>query len=229
MVGCSVTRQVNYVKPSVSDVYDNQTVALVRYDSLADSGQEIQIYCTAVWVGQYAILTANHCVDAIAEDFGAKSAVGLAGQYALKGEFADPFRNPSKTHGAQVVAVDPKHDLALLRAMGDVPMHLVAHLGSGIPDPGDKLTFVGHPGGLYWTHSFGWVAAYRPVFSEVSEFIEGPLLQVSAPIWYGNSGGGAFDWEGNLVGICSFKAGGPNTAFYVPVSSIKDFLLKALL
>jgi S1-C subfamily serine protease len=53
----------------------------------------------------------------------------------------------------------------------------------------------------------------------------GPWMQVSAPIWYGNSGGGAFDAEGSLVGIASFKALAPNVAFYVHLETIREFLL----
>jgi S1-C subfamily serine protease len=49
-------------------------------------------------------------------------------------------------------------------------------------------------------------------------------MQVSAPVWFGNSGGGAFNDEGEIVGIASFIMKGPSLGFFIPVDSIRPFL-----
>jgi S1-C subfamily serine protease len=132
-----------------------------------------------------------------------------------------------------VLAVVPEHDLALIEASGgNLPSHEVAEVGEENPAIGEKISVVGQVRGLYWTYVEGTVAQYRtdipergkPV-SEVNEIgFVGPYLQVSAPVWYGNSGGGAFDMDGKLVGIASFLTGAPHSCYFIHPDVIRGFL-----
>jgi len=187
-------------------------------------GEGMHIFCTGVWVGSYTILTANHCVEAVAEELGTENPKGLPVEYAIKQHAYDFGKDPSKVYLSSVLALDMPHDLALLRVTGVVPSHSVARLAQHVPSSGAFLDFVGHPGGLPWTHTKGVAAAYRTDLGPV-DWVQGPFLQVSGPVWFGNSGGGAFDTEGRLVGIASFiMRAPPLTGFYIPVESIKNFL-----
>ena len=120
----------------------------------------------------------------------------------------------------RVVAADPKHDLAVLAIdAADLP---VLSLGdSGEVHPGTEVVAIGHPLGLGNTISDGLVSGIREL---------GPglrLLQVSAPISTGSSGGPLLDELGNVIGISTLVVTkGQNLNFGVPVNYLKELLEK---
>lgn len=76
---------------------------------------------------------------------------------------------------------------------------------------GQTVYAIGAPQGLDRTLSQGLISALR-------EMNEGTVIQTSAAISPGSSGGGLFDAEGRLVGITTFQAkSGQNLNFAVPV------------
>ena len=84
------------------------------------------------------------------------------------------------------------------------------------------MCIVGHTTGLWWTYIEGDVSSSR---THVGKFSK--LLQISSPAWFGNSGGGAFNEDGKLVGISSWiytKA--PMVTFFVHGDVIRSFLVK---
>jgi serine protease Do len=105
---------------------------------------------------------------------------------------------------AKVIGTDPKTDLALIKVDGknDFP-HV--QFAQHEPRVGDWVIAVGNPFGLGGTVTAGIVSAQgRNIGS-------GPYddyIQIDAPINKGNSGGPAFDVNGNVIGI--------NTAIYSP-------------
>ena len=95
--------------------------------------------------------------------------------------------------GANVIARHASLDLLLLwvpreSGHGD----FVAPVASGIE--GENIFVIGHPEGLKFTLSTGIISR-----------LDDNILQVSAPISPGNSGGPVFDDKGNLVGIVVSK------------------------
>ena len=105
---------------------------------------------------------------------------------------------------AKVIGTDPKTDLALIKvdANKSLPYVKFANKDARI---GDWVVAVGNPFGLGGTVTAGIVSANgRDIGS-------GPYdnyIQIDAPINKGNSGGPAFDVEGNVIGV--------NTAIYSP-------------
>lgn len=102
-------------------------------------------------------------------------------------------------------------DLALLTA-NNPPEHPIA-LSGGLPAPGDTVYAMGHPNGLEYSFSSGEVAAVRELDGEL-------VIQTTAPISPGSSGGGLFDTRGHLLGIASFQVRpqfGQNLNFFVPI------------
>lgn len=139
-------------------------------------------------------------------------------------EAESPGLEPTAWHLSQVSGWDKRHDLALLTAVGQaIPAHESATLAKDVPGLGEHVHSVGHPRGLYWTFLEGTVAGYRGSIAGVDD-IDGPFLQVQAPIYYGNSGGGAFNDYGELIGTADFLMGVPSEGFYIPVVSIRNFL-----
>lgn len=76
---------------------------------------------------------------------------------------------------------------------------------------GQTVYAIGAPQGLDRTLSQGLISALR-------ETPDGTLIQTSAPISPGSSGGGLFDAEGRLIGITTFQTKmGQNLNFALPV------------
>jgi len=114
-------------------------------------------------------------------------------------KFAD-----GKEYQAKVVGTDPKTDLAVLKLKSDKTFPHVK-LAAKDPRVGDWVVAVGNPFGLGGTVTTGIVSANgRNIGS-------GPydnFLQIDASINKGNSGGPAFNLNGEVIGV--------NTAIYSP-------------
>ena len=85
---------------------------------------------------------------------------------------------------------------------------------------GQKVYAIGSPEGLKNTLSEGIISGKRPVS-------DGHVIQTTADITFGSSGGGLFDDKGYLVGITSFgQTGGANLNFAMPMDSVFKVLRK---
>lgn len=151
---------------------------------------------------------------------------GLSIHYIQENEVAGIGKEPTAWHLSNVIAYDEQHDLALLRAAGSaIPPHRIASLAKVTPSLGERIHVVGHVTGLYWTYTEGNVAAYREDMPDTSDVkMLGPWLQVSAPIFFGNSGGGIFNEYGELVGIADWIKKAPLVGFCVHLETIRSFL-----
>jgi serine protease Do len=107
-------------------------------------------------------------------------------------------------YAARVIGTDPKTDLALIKVDGKHDFAYV-NFADQAPRIGDWVVAVGNPFGLGGTVTAGIVSASgRDIGS-------GPYdnyIQIDAPINKGNSGGPAFNMNGEVIGV--------NTAIYSP-------------
>jgi len=122
-------------------------------------------------------------------------------------------RHGARTWLATIIRVDSDHDLSLLKAEGldapAVPMRDSSGLAVG-----ERVYAIGAPEGLELTLSEGLISALRG-------YREGRLIQTSAAISRGSSGGGLFDSQGKLVGITTFYIKeGQNLNFAIPAESV---------
>lgn len=226
--GCASGSKIPVRSPSglISHMGDS-TVALV----ITSKDGEVHPFCTGVWVGPDEILTANHCVEASARFLLGPDAdentpvdpVGTKVHYVIEKEAESVGEEPTAIHLSYVRAVDVDHDLALLRAkVSGMPAHDVATLPDTLPAIGEHVYVVGQPRGLYWSYVEGTVSSYRDDMPNTG--IDGPYVQINGTVWFGNSGGGAFDGNGHLIGIASRLVRVPNMSLFVHANSIKKFL-----
>ncbi len=208
------------------------TVALVT----RDKDNDVVPYCTGVWVAEDKILTADHCAKAIIEQTLKIDAstgehertlvemleVNYEISYVVDSDERGVWNEPATIYAANVIKFDFAHDLALLSTT-DSPSHRVTPLADRLPGQGEELHVMGMPSNLYWTYALAHVAAYREENLRMLS-VTGPWLQVIGPVWKGNSGGGAFNSNGELVGIASRLAPMPNGSFFVHLKTIKSFL-----
>jgi serine protease Do len=117
-----------------------------------------------------------------------------------------------------VTAVDEKHDLVLVRiAASKLPALRLA--ATDIVKAGQPVIAIGHPLGLGNTVSNGLVSALREVEPELT------LLQISAPISPGSSGGPLLDAHGDVIGVSTLVISrGQNLNFGMPVRYLKALL-----
>jgi serine protease Do len=109
-----------------------------------------------------------------------------------------------KTYTAKVIGTDPKTDLALIKVDGDGKFPYVKFADQA-PRVGDWVVAVGNPFGLGGTVTAGIVSARG---RDIGAGPYDDYVQIDAPINKGNSGGPAFDIEGNVIGV--------NTAIFSP-------------
>jgi S1-C subfamily serine protease len=117
-----------------------------------------------------------------------------------------------------IIGIDNKLDLALLKIKG-VKAPILKLLGTKNIAVGDEVYVVGNPLGLEGTFSKGIISGVRQINSDT-------ILQITAPISPGSSGGPVLNTEGVVIGvaIATFK-GGQNLNFAIPVSYLKYLLL----
>jgi serine protease Do len=88
--------------------------------------------------------------------------------------------------------------------------------------PGEPVVAIGHPLGLTDTVSSGLVGAVREVETDFN------VLQISAPIAPGSSGGPIFDDRGRVIGVATaILLGGQNLNLGVPINDVKALLEKS--
>ena len=119
----------------------------------------------------------------------------------------------------ELLAADPAHDLAIIR----VPARdlRALHLGdSAKVHVGDPVVALGHPLGLENTLTNGIVSALRQLDPQVT------LLQISAAIAGGSSGGPVLNDRAEVIGIATqYAPEGQNLSFAMPVDYLKSLLL----
>lgn len=233
----------------------NSSVALVYYDEDNDDSDisDIRVYCSGIWVNETHILTAEHCVKFAREEAQKKQdaregaatcdilsvimgkcdldsmahkevpMLNLPVHYVVQSEVTGLAKEPTTWHLGNVTGWDSSHDLALIQVSGNGPTHEVAELAKAVPATGEYVSVVGHPRGWYWTFLQGTVAGYR---NNLPGDDQGPYLQVQVPAYYGNSGGGAFDAYGKLIGMADLLNGIPSETLFVPVDPIRNFLVE---
>jgi serine protease Do len=126
-----------------------------------------------------------------------------------------------KTYTAKVIGTDSKTDLALIKVDADTSFPFVA-FSDKAPRVGDWVVAVGNPFGLGGTVTAGIVSARG---RDIGAGPYDDYIQIDAPINKGNSGGPAFDVEGNVIGvntaIFSPSGGSVGIGFDVPAETAK--------
>ena len=150
---------------------------------------------TAFWIAPKILVTNAHVVD--------------AGQMFVK---LGPVKLP-----CAVVAVDHQNDLATLRVDADISSTPLK-LSTSPPKPGDVVYAIGNPEGLENAISQGIVSGIRKVEGR-------ELIQITAPISHGSSGGPVFNAKGEVIGVTvGMLDSGQNLNFAVPARFVADLL-----
>ena len=156
-------------------------------------------------VGEGLIATAYHVI----KDMATGSTVRTIGEAA-----SQPIES--------VITVDEAHDLAILQADVTAPALFLGD--SDRVKIGEPIYVTGNPNGYVGTFSVGIVSAIR----YDDPLVEGKIIQITAPVSLGSSGGPSLNAKGEVVGVLQgTHTGGQNLNFAIPVNHLKT-VLKAI-
>lgn len=143
--------------------------------------------------------------------------VGNAEKVSVK--FSD-----GQQYDAKVIGTDPKTDLALIKIEGGKNFTFVKFSQSE-PRVGDWVMAVGNPFGLGGTVTSGIISARG---RDIGSGPYDDFLQIDASINKGNSGGPAFNLDGDVVGIntaiYSPSGGSVGIGFAIPAATAQDVI-----
>src|SRR6267378_1009542 len=129
-----------------------------------------------------------------------------------------------KTYSAKVIGTDARTDVALIKVEGGSNFPF-AKLSEGKPRIGDWVLAVGNPFGLGGTVTAGIVSASG---RDIGSGPYDDFIQIDAPVNKGNSGGPAFNMQGEVVGvntaIYSPSGGSVGIAFSIPAPTVKNVI-----
>ena len=127
-----------------------------------------------------------------------------------------------KTYTAKVIGTDPRTDLALIK-IDDAPTLPFVKLAETAPRIGDWVLAVGNPFGLGGTVTSGIVSA---IGRDIGSGPYDDFIQIDAAVNKGNSGGPAFNTDGEVMGvntaIYSPSGGSVGIAFSIPASTVSQ-------
>ncbi|MEO6775939.1 MAG: trypsin-like peptidase domain-containing protein [Kofleriaceae bacterium] len=123
------------------------------------------------------------------------------------------YKDEGEYQVVSIAGVDRGHDLALMRIKprGNLP---VVRLGdSSMVSAGDRIYAIGNPLGMDYSVSDGLISQVRQLSAELT------ILQISAPISQGSSGGPLFNQFGEVVGVTTMiVTQGQNINLAVPAN-----------
>jgi hypothetical protein len=123
-----------------------------------------------------------------------------------------------KHYFKRLLAVDPENDLALIEVENlNLP---ILSISIEELEVGEKIYAAGNPMGLTGTFSDGIVSANRKIE-------EKQVIQITAPVSHGSSGGPVINAKGQVVGtVFSTYNGGQNLNFVIPAIKLAELLAK---
>ncbi len=201
----AVVDAVSQARPSVVNIHGRKTLP-VEYESRAtsESGSQVNGMGTGIVIDERGyIITNYHVVEGVSR---------------IRVTMAD-----ESTAVAQLVANDPKTDLAIIKISCKTPLPAI-HIGTSEDlMPGETVVAVGNAYGYEHTVTKGIISAlHRSV--QVSDYQKyHDLIQTDASINPGNSGGPLLNIDGEMIGInVAVRVGAQGIGFAIPINEAMD-------
>jgi S1-C subfamily serine protease len=134
--------------------------------------------------------------------------VVITNRHVVDGSYTTTVSRLAETFDVTSVSIDPTHDLAVLRVPSLTGESAIMRPSSDL-QIGERVFAVGAPRGLELSLAEGLVSSLR-------EYEGGVVIQTTASVSPGSSGGGLFDARGNLIGITTFGIVEENLNFALP-------------
>jgi S1-C subfamily serine protease len=189
--GCS--KPVKHL--TAEDIYQQESLGVIRlkigFDVTTDTGEVKHAAGTcsgSIVDSRGYILTAGHCIIQDNADFEVN------------------FQNdPLTDYKADLISVDHKHDLALIKLEHPPKDLVVLSVAGGDANVGENVFVIGMPLGNSWYLTHGIVSDYDYIdFEKQERGGDVEVMQIDANINRGNSGGPVMNDRGEIVGVVSY-------------------------
>ena len=135
--------------------------------------------------------------------------------------------NQVDSYSAQLIKINKTKDLAMLK-VERLPLKIkpVNYGKFSNIRPGQDVFAMGHPQGLLWSFSPGFVNQVRPNYDwrYKGSRHKANVIQTDANINPGNSGGPLFNKDKQLIGVNTFTAEGEGLNFAIAVNDVVNFI-----
>ncbi len=201
----AVVEAVSRARPSVVNIHGRKTLP-VEYESRAtsESGSQVNGMGTGIVIDEHGyIITNYHVVEGVSR---------------IRVTMAD-----ESTAVAQLIANDPKTDLAIIKISLETPLPAIRIGTSEDLMPGETVVAVGNAYGYEHTVTLGIISAlHRTV--QVNDYQKyHDLIQTDASINPGNSGGPLLNIDGDMIGInVAVRVGAQGIGFAIPINEAMD-------
>jgi S1-C subfamily serine protease len=106
------------------------------------------------------------------------------------------YKDPTEYPATVIAGFDKGHDLALIRIQPKKPLPALRLGDSSSVSAGDRIYAIGNPLGVFdYSITDGLISQVRPLSPELT------ILQISAAISQGSSGGPLFNQSGEVIGV----------------------------
>lgn len=106
------------------------------------------------------------------------------------------YKDPTEYPATVIAGIDKGHDLALLRIKPKKPLPVLRLGDSNAVSAGDRIYAIGNPLGVFdYSITDGLISQVRPLSEDLT------ILQISAAISQGSSGGPLFNQFGEVIGV----------------------------
>ncbi len=201
----AIVEAVSKARLSVVNIHGRKTVP-VEYESrtTSDGGSQVNGMGTGIVIDERGyIITNYHVVEGVSR---------------IRVTMAD-----ESTAVAELIANDPKTDLAIIKIAADTPLTVIPVGTSEDLMPGETVIAVGNAYGYEHTVTQGIISAlHRTV--QVSDYQKyKDLIQTDASINPGNSGGPLLNIDGEMIGInVAVRVGAQGIGFAIPINEAME-------
>lgn len=174
MAGCGSTQKSsNHTTQTARDIIDRSSPAIVRIEA-----GEAKVG-TGFIIGSDGLIATNlHVIE---------------GESNIRVKL---FKDPTEYSATVIVGVDKSHDLALLRIKTKKALPTLRLGDSSAVSAGDRVYAIGNPLGVFdYSITDGLISQVRPLSEDLT------ILQISAAISQGSSGGPLFNQFGEVIGV----------------------------
>lgn len=210
-----VVEVVEKVRPSVVNISSTQQVKLRRPSMFGRFFDEIFEYPqvssgSGFVIHQNGYIVTNHHVLARSADHRVTLADG-------------------REYEANIIATDPRHDLAILKIDPESPLQPLRLGRSDDIMIGEYAIAIGNPFGLKNTVTMGVISAVDRTLTFDADVEYRDLIQTDAGINPGNSGGPLLNAAGELIGVnTAIRRDAENVGFAIPVDQLRALLPEIL-
>lgn len=201
----AIVKAVSTARCSVVNIHGRKTLP-GDYDAVgaADSGNQVNGMGTGIIIDERGyILTNYHVVEGVKR---------------IRATLSD-----GSTVIAELVANDPKTDLAIIKIPGEQRYPVIRTGTSEDLMPGETVVAVGNAYGYEHTVTQGIISAlHRTVqVSDYQKYLD--LIQTDASINPGNSGGPLLNIDGDMIGInVAVRVGAQGIGFAIPINEAME-------